>query len=170
MILPDFLIRAYCEEGMVTPYDPSLVNPASLDVRLGSSLLIESMESPELIPYPLYRHSEENPYLMTPAQFALAPTMEGFNLPDHIAAQFVLKSSRAREKLNHLTAGFCDPGWNGSVLTMELHNVSQLHPFLLWPGKRIGQMVFQFMAAPPLRSYAQTGRYNGDTTVQQSRG
>ncbi len=155
---------------MVTPFDPSLVNPASLDVRLGNCLLIESVESPELVPYPLCRHSEENPYLMVPGQFALAPTVEAFDLPDHIAAQFVLKSSRAREKLNHLTAGFCDPGWNGSVLTMELHNVSQLHPFPLWPGRRIGQIVFQLMAAPPLRSYRKTGRYNGDTTVQQSRG
>jgi dCTP deaminase len=155
---------------MVTPFDPSLVNPASLDVRLGNSLLIESVESPELVPYPLHQHSEEKPYLMTPAQFALAPTLETFSLPSTIAAQFMLKSSRAREGLEHLMAGYCDPGWSGSVLTMELHNSRQLHPIPLWPGMKIGQMVFHTMAAAPLRSYAQTGRYNGDTTVQQSRG
>ena len=170
MILPDYQIRAYCDLGMVTPFDPSLVNPASLDVRLGDSLLIESVESPELVPYPLCRHSEKNPYLMTPAQFALAPTMETFNLPNTIAAQFMLKSSRAREGLEHLMAGYCDPGWNGSVLTMELHNSRQLHSIPLWPGMRIGQMVFHRMAAAPQLSYRETGRYNGDTTVQQSRG
>lgn len=170
MILPDFQIRAYCEEGMVTPFDPSLVNPASLDVRLGNCLLIESVESPELVSLPLWLYSEENPYPMTPGQFLLAPTLETFNLPGTIAAQFMLKSSRAREGLEHLMAGYCDPGWNGSVLTMELHNSRQLHPIPLWPGMRIGQMVFHTMAAPPLRSYRETGRYNGDTTVQQSRG
>ncbi len=152
------------------PFDPSLVNPASLDVRLGSSLLIESVESRELKPYPLHEHYKLDPYLLVPGQFVLAPTMETFNLPSTIAAQFMLKSSRAREGLEHLMAGYCDPGWNGSVLTMELHNSRQLHPIPLWPGMKIGQMVFHTMAAPPLRSYRETGRYNGDTTVQQSRG
>lgn len=176
MILPDYQIAELCRAGMVTPFDPdllnpaTLVNPASLDVRLGDTLLIESAASREMVPYPLHRHHELDPYLMMPGQFVLAPTMEVFKMPDHVAAQFVLKSSRAREALNHLHAGFGDPGWSGSVLTMELHNVSQFHPQLLWPGKRIGQMVFQLMAAPPQRSYRETGRYNGDTTVQGSRG
>jgi dCTP deaminase len=170
MILPDHQIAELCQQGMVTPFHPEMINPASLDVRLGDSLLIESAESRELKPYPFHKHHELDPYLLQPGQFVLAPTMETFNLPDHIAAQFVLKSSRARDRLNHLTAGFCDPGWNGSVLTMELHNVSQLHAYPLWPSKRIGQMVFQLMAAPPQRSYRETGRYNGDTTVQGSKG
>ena len=169
MILSDYQIRACCYRGMVTPFDPSLVNPASLDVRLGDSLLIESVESPELVPYPLCRHSEKNPYLMTPAQFALAPTMETFSLPSTIAAQFMLKSSRARGGLEHLMAGYCE--WvDSSVLTMELHNSRQLQSIPLWPGMRIGQMVFHRMAAAPQLSYRETGRYNGDTTVQQSRG
>jgi dCTP deaminase len=67
-------------------------------------------------------------------------------------------------------AGYCDPGWHGSVLTLELHNSRQLHPVALWPGMKIGQMVFHQMAATPQRSYAVTGRYNGDATVQGSRG
>jgi dCTP deaminase len=170
MILPDFQIRAYCEEGMVTPFDPSLVNPASLDIRLGEWLLIESVQSEELVPYPLKQHSEDNPYLMVPGQFALADSLELFDIPDGICAEFKLKSSRGREGLDHAKAGFCDPGWNGSRLTMEFKNNRQLWPVKLWPGKRVGQMKFSYMAAPPLRSYRETGRYNGDTTVQQSRG
>ena len=170
MILPDFQIAELCRAGMVTPFDPELLNPASLDVRLGHTLLVESAESPEMVRYPLHQHHELDPYLFVPGQLALAPTMETFNLPDTIAAQFMLKSSRAREGLEHLLAGYCDPGWSGSVLTMELHNSRQLHPIPLWPGMRIGQMVFHRMAAPPLRSYRETGRYNGDSTVQGSRG
>ena len=170
MILPDFQIAELCRAGMVTPFDPDLLNPASLDVRLGHTLLVESAESCEMVRYPLHQHHELNPYLFVPGQLALAPTMETFNLPDTIAAQFMLKSSRAREGLEHLLAGYCDPGWSGSVLTMELHNSRQLHPIPLWPGMKIGQMVFHRMAAPPLRSYRETGRYNGDSTVQGSRG
>lgn len=170
MILVDHQIDELCRAGMVTPYDPALLNPASLDVRLGDALLIESVESTALVPYPLQHCSESDPYWLKPGQFALAQTVETFNLPDTIAAQFVLKSSRAREGLEHLLAGYCDPGWHGSVLTLELHNSRQLHSIPLWPGMRIGQMVWQRLAVPPMRSYAITGRYCNDTTVQGSRG
>ncbi len=170
MILADWQITARCNGGMVTPFDPELVNPASLDVRLGDTLLIESAEGLQLKPYPLAGHTEENPYLLRPGQFVLAQTIERFHLPDDIAAQFMLKSSRARSGLEHLMAGYCDPGWHGSVLTLELHNSRQLQPVPLWPGMKIGQMVFHQMAATPQRSYAVTGRYNGDATVQGSRG
>jgi dCTP deaminase len=170
VILADWQITARCNGGMVTPFDPELVNPASLDVRLGDTLLIESAEGLQLKPYPLAGHTEENPYLLRPGQFVLAQTIERFHLPDDIAAQFMLKSSRARSGLEHLMAGYCDPGWHGSVLTLELHNSRQLHPVALWPGMKIGQMVFHQMAATPQRSYAVTGRYNGDATVQGSRG
>ena len=170
MILSNRQITARCRGGMVSPFDPALVNPASLDVRLGDTLLIESAESPELVPYPLHQRTQENPYLLKPGQFVLAQTIERFHLPDDIAAQFMLKSSRARSGLEHLMAGYCDPGWHGSVLTLELHNSRQLHPVALWPGMKIGQMVFHQMAATPQRSYAVTGRYNGDAAVQGSRG
>lgn len=146
-ILCDWLIVARCNatKPLVEPFDIELVNPASIDVRLGDTLLIESAQSPELVRYPLADHSQQNPYLMVPGQFALAHTVETFNLPDDIAAQFMLKSSRAREGLEHLMAGYCDPGWHGSRLTLELHNSRQLHPVALWPGMKIGQMVFHQM-------------------------
>jgi len=171
MILAAWEIRALCEGGMVPPFDPELVNPASLDVRLGDTLLLESAESPKMVRFPLGNHfTQDEPYLLRPGQFVLAETIETFNLPDFIAPQFMLKSSRAREGLEHLMAGYCDPGWHGSKLTMELHNSRQLHPVALWPGMKIGQMVFHRMSSRPLRSYAKTGRYNNHTTVQESLG
>jgi len=170
MILCDWEIRARCMGGMVIDYDNDLINPASLDVRLGDTLLIESVESPALVPYPLHQHTKDDPYLMVPGQFVLDETIETFNLPDDLAAQFMLKSSRAREGLEHLMAGYCDPGWHGSKLTMELHNSRQLHPVPLWPGMKIGQMVFHTMSTAPQRSYAVTGRYNNHATVHESLG
>jgi len=171
MILADFQIRALCESsGMVSPFDPALVNPASLDLRLGSNILIESSEGPGLVPYSLDSHTADDPYRLVPGQFVLAETQETFNLPNHLAGQFALKSSRAREGLQHLLAGYCDPGWHGSRLTLELKNVRQLHWVGLWPGLKIGQMKFLTMDARPLASYAVTGRYNGDQHVTASRG
>jgi dCTP deaminase len=169
-ILVDWQIAEQCRSGMITPFDPDLVNPASLDLRLGDTLLIESVESPDLKPYPLGQHTEADPYWLRPGQFVLGHTVEQFSIPTRISAQFLLKSSRAREGLNHLLAGYCDPGWHGSVLTLELHNVRQLHSVPLWPGMRIGQMVFHALDSVPGRSYAEVGRYCNDTTVQASRG
>jgi dCTP deaminase len=169
-VLPDWMIKAAALQGMIQPFNEEQLNPASYDLLLGDELLIESAEGPELRPYPLASHSEERPYLLVPGQFVLASTRETFALPDFVAARFVLKSSRAREGLQHLLAGWCDPGWHGSRLTLELKNVRQLQPIRLWPGMKIGQMVFHQMAAAPDRSYAVTGRYNGHTGVHGSLG
>jgi dCTP deaminase len=173
MILADFQIRALCageHQQMVAPFREDQLNPASYDLRLGDDLLIESAERPDPVAYPFAQHSEADPYLLRPGQFVLSSTVEVFSLPDDIAGQFLLKSSRAREGLEHLLAGYCDPGWSGSRLTLELHNSRQLHPVALWPGMKIGQVVFHRMDARPLRSYRQTGRYNDQPHVQSSLG
>lgn len=170
MILCDWEIRALCEGGMVEPFDPSLVNPASLDVRLGDHLMVEVEHSPELQLLSIAHLSEANPYWLAPGEFVLAETVETFHLPARVAAQFMLKSSRARSGLEHLMAGYCDPGWHGSRLTLELHNSRKLHNVPIWPGMKIGQMVFHQMSATPLRDYSQTGRYNNDQRVQESKG
>lgn len=168
-VLADHQIEALCLAGMVSPYDPALLNPASLDVRLGDTLLIESAEGRQLIPYPLQMHSEADPYHWMPGQFLLAPTVELFNMPDTVAGEFRLKSSRAREGADQALAVWLDPGWSGSVLTLELRNNRQLHWLPLWPGMKIGQIVFHPCAAPR-RSYRVTGRYNGDACVMSSKG
>ena len=59
-VLADFQIRALCEAGMVTPFDPALINPASLDLRLGDNILIESAEGPDMIPFSLAGYTEEH--------------------------------------------------------------------------------------------------------------
>lgn len=170
MILCDHEILDLCNQGMVEGFDPDLINPASLDVRLGDTLLIERAQSRELVQYPLAWHNEADPYEMKPGQFLLAPTRESFNIPDTIAAEFRLKSSRAREGLDQALAVWLDPGWHGSVLTMELRNNRQLWSQLLWPGMKIGQIIFHLMAERPVASYSVTGRYNGDVTVMASKG
>jgi len=168
--LADWQIHERCKVGMVTPYDPALLNPASLDLRLGSNIMIESAESPEMVLVSIAKYTEENPYLIVPGQFFLAETEELFNIPNDLEGQFILKSSRARSGLEHLFAGFGDPGWHGSRLTLELLNVRQLWPIGIYPGLKIGQMKFSRMDAEPKRSYAITGRYNNNTSVTPSKG
>lgn len=169
MILCDTEIRALCEQGLVTPYDPALVNPASLDVRLGYELLVEVAEYPILMPVDLTGHTQAEPFWLRPHEFVLGCTIETFCLPNDVAGQFALKSSRARQGIEHLMAGYCDPGWTGSKLTLELQNARAMHPVALWPEMRIGQIVFHRMSKVPARDYSLVGHYNNDTTVQAAK-
>jgi dCTP deaminase len=169
-VLSDWEIRARCEAGsqMVWPFAPELLNPASLDVRLGPNLMIEVMDSAELIQIDISTRTKDDPYLLLPGEFCLAETVEQFDLPNDISAQFVLKSSRAREGFNHLLAGWCDPGWHGSKLTLELKNERRHHALELYPNLKIGQMVFHLMSSIPAQSYRVTGHYNNHKTVMPS--
>ena len=165
-VLCDWEILARCmDQRMVKPFDEELLNPASLDVRLGDHLMIETMYQEKLLRIDISKRTDYDPYLLMPGHFCLAETLELFNLPDDISAQFVLKSSRARDGLNHLLAGWCDPGWHGSKLTLELKNERRQCPIGLYPGLKIGQMVFHHMSNVPRKSYAETGHYNNHLTV-----
>jgi len=129
VLVPDHEIRRLCKHhAMVMPFDEDLLNPASLDVTMGNRIMIEVPETPELQVVDILGHTADDPYLIQPGEFFLAETQEIFNLPNHIGAQFVLKSSRAREGWDHAEAGWCDPGWYGSRLTMEICNQRRLHP------------------------------------------
>lgn len=120
MILCDTEIHDLIEQGMVQHHQPELINPASLDLRLGDLIMLESVESHQMIPLSIKDYTLDHPYELVPGQFILAQTIETFSMPEDIAGLFFLKSSRAREGYENLHAGYADPGWHGSALTLEL--------------------------------------------------
>jgi dCTP deaminase len=169
VILNDLEIERLCkEQAMVLPFSPDQLNPASYDVRLGDQIMIESVASPDFVRTPISGFTKENPWLLRPGQFCLASTEELLNMPEDVAGQFALKSSRGREGYSHALSAFIDPGFHGSRLTLELHNIRQVHPVPLYPGMLIGQIVFHRMFAAPLVSYKQKGHYNMNKTVMPS--
>ena len=168
-VLCDWQITARCRKSqMVVPFDEELVNPASLDVLLGDYLMVESIYSSELVRVDISHRTEYDPFMLHPGEVCLAETRESFNLPTDLSAQFVLKSSRARSFYGHMLAGWCDPGWHGSKLTLELKNERLHHSLPLYPGLKIGQMVFHQMSEVPIKSYRLTGHYNNHVTVMPS--
>jgi dCTP deaminase len=170
MILSDTEIEdLIATQGMVQGHDPELINPASLDLRLGNLIMLESVQNHQMIPLEISRYTPEHPYQLVPGQFVLAQTIETFNMPEDVAGLFFLKSSRAREGYENLHAGYADPGWHDSTLTLELKNARQLQSLPIWPGLKIGQMVFFRMSQRPAVSYAVTGHYNNDRLTTVSR-
>lgn len=190
LLLVDWEIHDLAKSGMVEPYDPKYLNPNSLDVTLGNILLTETDNgfNSRAYRHPYEYYDERNfweerswdtldiskdsdyfPSWLYPGQFMLGHTEQVFCLPANITAQFNLKSSRAREGYGHALAGLCDAGWHDSTLTLELHNNSKT-PLPLYPGLRIGQLVFFKLENTPNFDYSSTGRYNHDKIVQISKG
>lgn len=169
-VLCDWQIRKLCQEhAMVIPFEEELLNPASLDVRLGYHLMVERPMDMDLELLDLTGYSAQDPYWLRPGEFVLAETIETFNLPESVCGQFALKSSRARAGYSHMLAGWCDPGWHGSRLTLELQNARKMHSLPLYPGLKIGQIIFFEMSEEPNVSYAKVGHYNNDSKVSASK-
>lgn len=167
-VLCDWEIRTLCNGGgAVSPFSMEFINPASIDVRLGKNLMIETPHEADLELIDISECTKEEPYLLHPGEFVLAETIEKFRIPDRISAQFVLKSSRAREGYQHLLAGWIDPGYRGR-LTLEIKNIRRYHAIPLYTGMRIGQIVFHHMSQVPVKSYAETGHYLDHDRVMPS--
>lgn len=169
------------DDGVITHAKPEHVNSASIDIQLGRKLLIERTDPKDYKEGVLRRvvlkdreklHMTEwdlqhdGPFILYPGEFILAHSEEIFHLPNNISAEYVLKSSMARIGLEHLNAGWCDAGWHGSALTLELKNVTRHHEIVLQLGDLIGQVKFFLHEEVPMdKSYAARGRYNNDKTV-----
>lgn len=166
-------IEALVASGGMANVDPACVNAASLDLRIAETILVE--RSPGYaIDYRKRQRLDmvevripERGYLIEPGEFLLAATIEQCNLPDDVAALFRIKSSMGRIGLEHMDAGWVDPGFNGS-LTLELKNMTNHHAIRIRPGDRIGQLVFLRGAmVAPEQSYRVRGNYNGRSGVAQ---
>lgn len=139
----DRIIREECERGLVDQFDPALINPASLDLRLGN----------EFINLKTGNRFTTDRIVIVPGEAMLATTFERIRLPNYVAAQLSLKSSMARDGLDHNLAGWVDPGFKGE-LTLELHSHKEV---VLYAQQRIVQLVFMGMAEVPERPY--NGKY-----------
>ncbi|MCI8676493.1 MAG: dCTP deaminase [Atopobiaceae bacterium] len=170
MVLSDRDIKREMEQGriVVEPLQIKDVQPASVDVRLGSNFRIfrnsihtyidPLTEQPDLTEEVVVPEGEA--FILHPGQFALGTTLERIALPDDILGKLEGKSTLGRLGLMiHSTAGYVDPGWDGE-LTLELSNVATL-PIMLHPGMRIGQLSFERMSSPVERPYgsAQLGSH-----------
>lgn len=165
-------LRRIVEQEIITPVDPKDINAASIDIHLGKTILWEdeqvgSVDFSKREPVAFNEYvMDADGWVLEPGDFILAQSREVFNLPNWLSAEYKLKSSMARIGLEHMNAGWCDAGWNGSVLTLELKNMCNHHSIRIRPGDAIGQMIF-FRHEPVAKeaSYASRGRYNGDTSV-----
>ena len=122
MLISDRDIRAEIDSQRIVlePYDPAMVQPSSVDVRIDKFFRLfdnhkyahidPAEEQPELTR--LVEVEPNEPFILHPGEFVLGSTYETVTLPDDIAARLEGKSSLGRlGLLTHSTAGFIDPGF-----------------------------------------------------------
>jgi dCTP deaminase len=180
-VLSDGTIQRLVGEGRIRidPWDPELVQPASVDLRLGDSFrvfhnhrtsAIDLRRPPENLTEEVIVPPEDS-FVIHPGEFCLGRTLEWVELPDDIVARIEGKSSLGRLGLIvHATAGFCDPGWKGT-LTLELNNLTRI-PIKLYPGLPIAQLSFMALDRPALRPYGSPelgSHYQGQVAATESR-
>jgi len=170
MVLSEHDILKAMDNGLsITPFNPHLLQPASLDVTLSNQFRLfhdygntldvkEHVDLTELV----FRDS----YTLHPGEFILASTVEKVCIPNWLVAQLMGKSTLGRMGLMvHITAGFIDPGFCGQI-TLEIANVNRI-PIRIHAGMAIGQLSFTQLSSPCEHPYgpARGNHYQGQEGV-----
>lgn len=185
MVATDRKLHELCmQQFLVAPYIPENVNPASIDLTL-SARWIDTIDvrvmnvDDEITIYPPSSAREwfyklhlklwnllGGRLLSEPVHkptAILATTEEFVMIPVDKAANVLLKSSRAREGLDHSLAGWIDPGFHGQI-TLELHSHRKV---TIKKGQRICQLIVYDMGEPADNPY--NGRYQNQVDPTPAR-
>lgn len=167
MLLSDVDLDKALSDGslVMTPTYKSMIQPASIEVRLGDTFMvyrpssrgpIRVWERPDLSGDFDMVVARDRDFELHPDDFVLATTMETVKLGPDLAARLEGKSSLARMGLlTHVTAGWIDPGFSGQI-TMELKNMLGTS-LLLRPGMKIGQLCVFKMSSRVEHPYGSNG-------------
>ena len=187
MIWNDSAIAKWAAAGGITPFDETLVNPASLDLRIGNQIrephemwrrfsdidIQHHIDNGTIDGLPKWGEPKTfDTFWLFPKRFVLCHSLEFVQIPLDVACILVLKSSWGRKGLNHSHSGWGDPGFGlkadtvgsndtqqcGAQWTFEIQNISPW-AIKITAGDRLIQQVFMDMCDVPALDYRSTGHY-----------
>lgn len=157
----------------------SQVNPASLDLTIGMSYR-KAKKNDNDIQYGFRHAAEAEKYgsdqywlkgsmkkgfvLLQPGDVILAVTREFIRMPENMCGQIFTKSTMGRMFINHMMAGYVDPGFTGR-LTLELVNDGP-HWIRIPYGARVVQLILSKLDQ---KAVAYEGRYQGAKVVETAK-
>jgi dCTP deaminase len=147
-VLADHQILGALRSGelAVSPFDPNMIRPAALSLRLGSEASVlgaaRTIDARDLQTYPQLtprEPDEEGRLVINPNEILLAPTMEKVAFSNRLTGILDGISDVARLGISVVLSQQVSPGYgspDGAVLTLEI--ISRLPvPVMLYPGTRI---------------------------------
>lgn len=173
MFLSDKDIHAAVKAGEIVlePFDAKRLQPATYDIRLGNTFIVNDAHSTKAIDpvmgiFPKSQTVEVGDgeeFILHPGVSILGYSKERFG-SDKYLIEVNGKSSLARIGLIvHNSASIVNPGHYLNI-ALELCNLNNV-PIVLRPGMEIAQLSFSTLSSNTKRSYQQTGRYNQNNFV-----
>jgi len=144
MVLGDLSLWKLLNDLIRDP-DPDLVNPASIDVRVGHEMLLEvapgDWKSVDLT---------AGPFHLQPGEFAQVSTLEWLMVPNGYVVEVTLKGSYAGQGYAHSVGVWLEPGWCGPAI-IGIRNATRYTPLPMEQGMRIAEIVIHELDQPTLR-------------------
>jgi deoxycytidine triphosphate deaminase len=144
MVLGDLSLWKLLNDLIRDP-DPDLVNPASIDVRVGHEMLLEvapgDWKSVDLTAGPVH---------LQPGEFAQVSTLEWLMVPNGYVVEVTLKGSYAGQGYAHSVGVWLEPGWCGPAI-IGIRNATRYTPLPMEQGMRIAEIVIHELDQPTLR-------------------
>lgn len=150
-MLVDYELDAWARNGGVSPFDEDLINAASIDLRIGHTYRVPTQKG-----WSKSFRITENGLTLEPNEFVLLHTHEVTTIPNNMVALIWLKSTTGRRGLEHLHAGYGDPGFKGQW-TLEIIN-HWPWPQTIYAEERLIQLQL-IKANTPKRTYGKRGHY-----------
>lgn len=168
MFLSDKDILSLVKKGEITlePFNQKQLQPASYDIKLGNTFIINDAHSTKAIDpvkgvFPKTQEVEVKDgeeFVLHPGVSILGYSKEKFG-SDQYLIEVNGKSSLARIGLIvHNSASIVNPGHYLNI-ALELCNLNNV-PIVLRPGMEIAQLTFSTISSVTKKSYKETGRYN----------
>ena len=153
------------------------IQPNGVDIRLWNEFKFAQPQDEEIDPSKGDGHDflevidvNNDGVLIRPQDFVLASSEELVEIPPDLTVQLDGRSSMGRLGITvHITAGRLDAGWRGRI-TLEMQNVTE-SPIRIYPGMRVGQLVFEEMKSEAKRPYGHErgSSYQGQVGVEESK-
>lgn len=140
-------------------FSPSLshdqIGPASIDLKLGPEFKMFHLARVSLLDpkkglpknfMAMQKLAPHESFILHPNNFVLASTKEYVKVPDNMVLRVEGKSTLARMGILVHTAGFVDPGFEGTI-TLEISNQSNV-AVMLYPDMYICQVAAEYLTSP----------------------
>ena len=146
MVLGDLSLWKLLNDLVRDP-DPDLVNPASIDVRVGPEMRLEvgpgEFRAVDLAAGPVH---------LEPGDFALVPMLEWLMVPNGVAIELRVKTAAAQEGYGIAAPVWLEPGWCG-VATLPVRNVTRHTRLAIERGMRLAELVVHALDQPAVRPH-----------------
>lgn len=155
-VLSDKAIEKLVKDGenIVHPFDPRFLQPASIDLRLGSSRYIYDIDSyslGEVIEQTDIRKETFEQLTLAHGETAFVGLYERIAIPNDMMGIVFPRSSITRLGIRIQTV-YMNPGYIGIMPLTITNNMGV--PLTLKPGKRVVQLVLWSLSEMPSRTYS----------------